>query len=117
MTEPDAPPLAALGRLLAIAQHDTGPSRGGADVLFDRWIACACGSFGLTDLWVRQPKVPRAAERGMAAERVESAIAANMLAVMDLVTHHREYPTADRLGADFGRLAELWRPALVQEPR
>jgi len=53
----------------------------------------------------------------VAAEGVESAIAANMLAVMDLVTRHREYPTADRLGADFGRLAELWRPALVQEPR
>jgi len=53
----------------------------------------------------------------VAAEGVESAIAANMLAVMDLVTRHREYPTADRLGADFGRLAKLWCPALVQEPR
>lgn len=113
MTEPDAPPLAALGRLLAIAQHDIGPSRGGADVLFDRWTARACGSFDLIDLWVEQPKVPRPAARGMAAEGVESAIAADMLAVMDLVTHQREYPTADRLGANFGRLAKLWRPAIV----
>ncbi len=117
MTEPDAPPLAALGRLVAIAQHDTGPARRAADILFARWAAGACGSFDLTDLWVEQPEVPRAAALGMAAEGVESAIAADMLAVMDLVTHHREYPTADRLGADFGRLAELWRPALVQEPR
>lgn len=117
MTKPDAPALAALGRLLAVAQYDTGPSRRAADVLLARWTARACGSFDPTDLWAEQPKVPRAAARGMAAEGVESTIAADMLAVMDLVAHQREYPTAHRLGADFGRLAELWRPALVQEPR
>ncbi len=117
MTKPDGPLLAALGRLLAIAQHDTGLSPGGADVLFDRWTVRACGSFGPTDLWAEQPEVPRAAAPGTAAEGVESAIAVNILAVMDLVTHHHEYPTACRLRADSGRLAELWRPALVQEPR
>jgi len=68
VTEPDAPPLAALGRLLAVAQHDTGPSRWAADVLFARWTAGACGSFDPADLWVEQPKVPRAAALGMAAE-------------------------------------------------
>ena len=113
MTEPDAAALAALGRSMAVAQHDTRPSRRAADVLLARWTTHACGSFDLTDLWAEQPEVPRAAALGMAAEGVESAIAADM----DLVAHHHEYATADRLVVDFGRLAELWRPALVQKPR
>ncbi len=117
MTEPDTAFLATLGRSLAVVQHGTKSSLRASDVLLARWTTHPCHSFGLTDLWAEQPKVPRAAGRRMAAEGVESAIAANMLAVMDLVAHHAEYPTADRLGADFGHLAELWRPALVQEPR
>jgi len=61
VTEPDAPPLAALGRSMAVARHDTRPSRGGADVLLARWTTHACGSFGLTDLWAEQPEAPRPA--------------------------------------------------------
>ena len=61
VTESDAAALAALGRSMAVARHDTRPSRRAADVLLARWTTHACGSFDLTDLWAEQPEAPRAA--------------------------------------------------------
>lgn len=96
VTEPDAPALAALGRLLSIAQRDTGQSRRVANFLLAWWNARACGGFDLTDLWA-----------------VEGPIADDMLAVVELIARHREFPTAYGLGADFERLVKLWRPTHV----
>ena len=100
MTEPDPLALAALGRLVSIAQRDTGQSRRVADFLLAWWNARACGGFDLSDLWA-----------------VESAIADDMLIVVELIARHREYPTAYGLGTDFERLVELWRPAHVPAVR
>ncbi len=113
MTGPDAPARAALDRLLAIAQHGTGQSRRVAGFLLTWWDARDCGGFDLTGLWTKQPKVPRPLGRGMVAEGIEDAIAADMLAVMNLIAHHRGYPTAHGLGPDFERLVEPWRPTHV----
>ena len=100
MTDDDAPALAALRRLLAIARCDTGQARRVANFLLAWWNAAACGGFDLTDLWA-----------------VDAAIAVDMLAVMGLIARDRELPTAYGLGAEFERLVTLWRPTLDQAGR
>ncbi len=44
--------LAALDRLIIIAQSDTGQSRRVANFLLAWWNAGNCGGFDLTDLWM-----------------------------------------------------------------
>ena len=100
-TAQDAEPgVAALQRLLAIAQSDTGQSRRVANFLLAWWNASACGGFDLTELWA-----------------VEGAICDDMLAVLGLIARHREFPTAYELGADFERLVARWRPHVIQAHR
>src|SRR3954451_22035849 len=89
----DAAGRAALDRLLAIAQTDTGQSRRVADFLLAWWNARACGGFDLTELWGG-----------------EAAIRDDMLAVLGLIAHHREFPTAYGLGDAFADLVRRWRP-------
>ncbi len=96
MMDEDDALLAALRRLLAIAQSDAGQSRRVANFLLAWWNAGACGGFDLTELWA-----------------VEAAIAADMLAVLGLIAQHREFPTAYGMGDDFERLVQRWRPGLT----
>ncbi|HYZ64022.1 MAG TPA: hypothetical protein VE650_16360 [Acetobacteraceae bacterium] len=99
-SEQESPGLAALRRLLAIAQTETGQSRCVADFLLAWWNASACGGFDLTVLWA-----------------VDAAILDDMLAVLKLIAHEREFPTAYGLGEPFEALVTRWRPRVVQAHR
>ncbi len=68
MPRDDAPAVAALVRLVRIAQSDTGQGRRVANFLLAWWNAQACGGFDLTDLWA-----------------VDDAIADDMLAITRLI--------------------------------
>jgi ParB family chromosome partitioning protein len=92
--------LAALRRLLAIAETDTGQSRRVADFLLAWWNARACGGFDPTDLW-----------------GVEASIRDDMLAVLQLIARERGFPTAYGLGDAFVALVRRWRPGLEQAHR
>jgi len=87
----------ALVRLVGIAQGDTGQSRRVADFLLAWWNAGSCGGFDLTNLWA-----------------IDTAIAADMVAVMGLVATHHNYPDAYGLGPAFERIVNEWRPELVK---
>jgi hypothetical protein len=97
---PDPPGLAALHRLLAIAGTDTGQARAVADFLLAWWNAASCGGFDLTTLW-----------------RVEAPIRQDMLAVLDLIAQHREFPTAYGLGDAFVAVVRQWRPHVTEAHR
>lgn len=86
--------LAALRRLVDIAQSDTGQSRRCADFLLAWWNAGSCGGFDLTDLWC-----------------VDISIAADMVPIFGLVARCREYPPAE-FKDDFAALVRDWRPSL-----
>lgn len=88
--------LAALDRLVTIAQSDTGQSARVANFLLAWWNAGECGGFDLTDLWM-----------------LDRAIADDILAVIRLIALRHEYPTAYGLGPQFERLVADWRPALL----
>ena len=92
--------MAALDRLIAIAQTDTGQSRRVADFLLSWWNARACGGFDPTELW-----------------GVEPPIRDDILLVLQLIAHHRELPTAYGLGDGFEELVRRWRPGVVQSDR
>src|SRR3954452_1658968 len=96
----DGPGEAALKRLLAIAQTDTGQSRCVADFLLAWWNARACGGFDPTALW-----------------RLEPPIRDDILAVLHMIAHHREQPTAYGHGEAFEALVKRWRPGLDQAQR
>src|SRR3954454_1667950 len=96
----DALGRAALGRLLAIAQTDTGQSRCVADFLLAWWNERACGGFDPTALW-----------------RLEPPIRDDILAVLHMIAHHREQPTAYGHGKAFEALVKRWRPGLEQAQR
>ena len=87
--------LAALERLLAHAQRDSGQSRIVADFLLAWWNADSCGGFDLTSLWT-----------------LDSAIVADMTVVFGLIARVNRYP--DRMGyeAEFTNLVRTWRPEL-----
>jgi len=69
----------AVGRLVAIAQRDTGQSRRVANFLLAWWNAHDNGGFDLTDMWA-----------------VDSDIAADMVTVFTYVATHQHY--ADHFG-------------------
>ena len=96
----DATALASLHRLLAIAATDTGQSSRVANFLLAWWNAAACGGFDLTDLWA-----------------VDTAIADDMLVVIQFIARRREAPAAYDLTAEFERLAQHWRPTRQQPAR
>ena len=93
----DDPAVAALLRLVRIAQGDTGQSRHAADFLLAWWNAADCGGWDLTDLW-----------------GVDDAIADDMLAVAALIARRRGYhPDAYGFGPTFAALVARWRPHLL----
>jgi hypothetical protein len=91
--------LAALDRLVTIAQSDTGQSRRVANFLLAWWNATDCGGFDFTDLWM-----------------VDRAIADDILAVARLIATRPEYPTAYGYGPHFEQLVADWRPHLLAGP-
>lgn len=91
--------IAALDRLVLIAQSDTGQSRRVANFLLAWWNATECGGFDLTDLWM-----------------VDRAIADDILTVIGLIARRHEYPTAYGYGPQFEQLVADWRPRLVDRP-
>jgi hypothetical protein len=90
------PPLAALNRLLAIAQSDTGQARRVADFLLAWWNADDCGRFDFRDLWM-----------------VDKAISDDILAVLRLIALRQSYPDAYGLREPFEQLVKDWRPQLI----
>ncbi|HUB10332.1 MAG TPA: hypothetical protein VMB34_00120 [Acetobacteraceae bacterium] len=88
--------LAALDRLVAIAESDTGQSRRVANFLLAWWNAGDCGGFDLTNLWM-----------------LDRAIAEDILTVMWLIAVKHEYPSAYGRGPQFQELVAAWRPGLV----
>ena len=92
--------VAALQRLIGIATTDTGQSRAVADFLLAWWNASACGGLDLTSLWSVAPPIRD-----------------DMLLVIDLIAHHREFPTAYGLGDAFAALVARWRPGVAQAHR
>ncbi len=91
--------IAALDRLVLIAQSDTGQSRRVANFLLAWWNAGDCGGFDLTDLWM-----------------LDRAIADDILAVARLISVRHEYPTAYGYGPQFEQLVADWRPRLFDRP-
>jgi hypothetical protein len=89
--------LAALDRLVAIAESDTGQSRRVANFLLAWWNAGSCGGFDFSDLWM-----------------VDSAIADDIQTVIRLIATSHEYSTAFGLKPQFERLVADWRPHLLQ---
>jgi hypothetical protein len=92
--------LDALQRLTEIAATDTGQSRAVADFLLAWWNASACGGLDLTSLWSVAPPIRD-----------------DMLVVLDLIAHHRNFPTAYGLGDAFTALVARWRPGIAQAHR
>ena len=90
------PPLAALRRLVAIAQSDTGQSKRVANFLLAWWNAADCGGFDLTDLW-----------------GLDRAIADDILSVIQLIALRHSYPDAYGFSPQFEQLVKDWRPQLV----
>lgn len=98
MQEPKPPQgneLAALGRLIDIAQADTGQSRRVADFLLAWWNAGSCGSFDLTTLW-----------------GVDADVAQDMVTVFGLVARIHAHPDTLGYGPAFELIVKAWRPEL-----
>lgn len=89
---------AALERLLAIAQSDTGQSRRVADFLLAWWNAGSCGKFDLTELW-----------------SVDTAIAVDMATVFAFVARVHTYPDELGYSRQFESIVREWRPELTKE--
>jgi hypothetical protein len=70
-----------------------GEHRVVANFLLAWWNASEYGGFDLTDVWV-----------------VDSAIAADMLAVFEQLLHCRRYPDSLGYGAEFEAIVQRWRP-------
>ena len=92
--------LAALQRLVDVAATNTGQSRTVADFLLAWWNARACGGFDLTTLWSVAPPLRD-----------------DMLAVLGLIAHHREFPDTYGFGDAFVALVGRWRPGIAQAHR
>ena len=91
-------PIAALERLVEIAQRDTGQSRIVANFLLAWWNAQECGGFDLTDAWA-----------------VDTSVAVDMLRVFALIAQRRQYPDAMGYRRQFEAIVRAWRPAAVQQ--
>ncbi|MBQ0933646.1 hypothetical protein KAK07_24955 [Ideonella sp. 4Y16] len=86
---------AALERLLAHAQRDSGQSRRVADFLLAWWNSRSCGAFDLTSLW-----------------SLDTAIVADMTVVLGLIGRVHRYPDSLGYEAEFKPLVKAWRPQL-----
>ena len=87
--------LAALERLLAHAQRDSGQSRVVADFLLAWWNSGSCGAFDLTSLW-----------------SLDTAIVAVMTVVFGLIGRVHRYPDSMGYEAKFKAVVRAWRPEL-----
>ena len=87
---------AALERLIAIAQSDTGQARRVADFLLAWWNAGECGGFDLTTLWF-----------------VDRSIADDMVIVFRYVARANAYPDTLGFKAEFQSIVRGWRPELA----
>ena len=87
---------AALERLIAIAQSETGQARRVADFLLAWWNAGECGGFDLTNLWA-----------------VDASIAEDMVIVFGYVARANVYPDALGFNAEFQSIVRGWRPELA----
>jgi hypothetical protein len=87
---------AALERLIAIAQSDTGQARRVADFLLAWWNAGECGGFDLTNLW-----------------GVDASIAEDMVIVFGYVARANAYPDALGFNVQFQSIVRGWRPELA----
>lgn len=87
---------AALERLIAIAQSDTGQARRVADFLLAWWNAGECGGFDLTNLW-----------------GVDASIAEDMVIVFGYVARTHSYPDALGYNEQFQSIVRTWRPELA----
>ncbi len=87
---------AALERLIAIAQSDTGQARRVADFLLAWWNAAECGGFDLTTLWF-----------------VDRLIADDMVIVFSYVARANAYPDTLGFNAEFQSIVRGWRPELA----
>lgn len=96
MVAMNRPALAALERLIEIAQGDTGQSRRVANFLLAWWNAESCGGFDFTDLW-----------------NVDRAIADDMMTVIQLIASRSEYPCGYGYKSEFEKMLANWRPHLV----
>jgi hypothetical protein len=87
---------AALDRLIAIAQSDTGQARRVADFLLAWWNAGSCGGFDLTNLW-----------------GVDDSIADDMVIVFGYVARANAYPDTLGFNTEFQSIVRGWRPELA----
>ena len=87
---------AALERLIAIAQSNTGQARRVADFLLAWWNAGECGGFDLTNLWC-----------------VDASIAEDMVFVFGYVAPANAYPDALGFNVQFQSIVRGWRPELA----
>ena len=87
---------AALERLIAIAQSDTGQARRVADFLLAWWNAGECGGFDLTNLW-----------------GVDDSIAEDMVIVFGYIARANAYPDALGFNVQFQSIVRGWRPELA----
>ena len=87
---------AALERLLAIAESDTGQGRRVANFLLAWWNAVICGGFDLTDLW-----------------NVDQAAGQDMVRIFAMLAEEDTYPDRERYGDRFEALVIAWRPELA----
>jgi hypothetical protein len=87
---------AALERLIAIAQSDTGQARRVADFLLAWWNAAECGGFDLTNLW-----------------GVDASIADDMVIVFSYIARANAYPDALGFNVPFQSIVRGWRPELA----
>jgi len=87
---------AALERLIAIAQSDTGQARRVADFLLAWWNAGECRGFDLTTLWF-----------------VGRSIADDMVIVFSYVARANAYPDTLGFNAEFQSIVRGWRPELA----
>lgn len=87
---------AALERLIAIAQGDTGQARRVADFLLAWWNAGECGGFDLTNLW-----------------GLDDSIAEDMVIVFGYIARADAYPDALGFNVQFQSIVRGWRPELA----
>jgi hypothetical protein len=88
----DTAPLEALGRLCAIARRDTGQSRRVANFLLAWHNTAENGGWDPTDLW-----------------NVDTAIACDMLTVLQLASDSRKYPGDLGFEPEISAIWQLWR--------
>jgi hypothetical protein len=92
MTTMDLDTRAALERLLAVAQGDTGQSRQVADLLLAWYNAGENGGFDLTSLWA-----------------IDDALVADSLRLITWISHSRVYPDELGYGDQFKAIWKAWR--------